>query len=142
MLFTGFKVGKYEFVNIIVPATAPQNEFYFPDLPNLRNAQVQAISLYTDAIIAANPDGIALLSTTDATRGFLILNINDKEEIKIPLVSTVSLFTTVLPTLNLGNQNGYLPFNNQVITWSKSYVKFPQGHAATQFAIGLGVFYK
>ena len=142
MTSTGFKVGKYEFVNIVVPAADTRSEFYFPDLPNLRDARIQAISVYTSSNIAADPNGISVMNVTDTEKCFLVLNINDKEDIKIPFVSLVALYTTVLASLNLANQNGYLPFAGQVVRWSKSYVKFPSGHDAGQFSICMGVFYK
>lgn len=142
MLATGFKVNKYEFVSIVVNANDTRSEVYFPDLPNLRNAQIETISLYSAQMISGDPNNIITMSGTDTKKSFLVLNINDKEDIKIPMVSLVSLVTLAGVGGNLSNQNGYLSFNKQVVRWSKSYVKFPDGHSASQFAICLGVFYK
>ena len=143
MTATGFKVGKYEFVNIVVPAGDTSNQYYFPDQPNLRNAQIQALSLYAVGTISMDPNGLANMTNTDIQQSFLILNINDKEDIKIPMVSLVALnYTSGGGANNISSQNGYLPFAGQVIRWEKSYVKFPVGHDAIQFSIGFGVFYK
>ena len=143
MLATGFKVSKYEFVEIVVSAGDTRTEFYFPDLPNLRNAQIQAISLYTTGVISSDPNGIDNMGNADAEQSFLVLNINDKEDIKLPMVSLVALnYTSGGGANNLSSQNGYLPFASQIVRWPKSYVKFPNGHDAGQFAICIGVFYK
>lgn len=139
MTATGFKVGKYEFVNIVVNAGDTRNEFYFPDLPNLRDAHICAISQYNAGICALDPNGISLMSSADTQQAFLVLNINDKEDIKIPLVSLIALNYS---SANLSSQNGYLPFAGQVVRWPKSYIKFPNGHDAGQFSICIGVFYK
>ena len=139
MTATGFKVGKYEFVNIVVPAGDTSNQYYFPDQPNLRDAQIQTVSLYATGTISLDPNGITNMGNTDTVKAFLILNINDKEDIKIPLISLVAL---KYDAANISSQNGYLPFAGQVIRWEKSYVKFPVGHDAGQFSISFGVFYK
>lgn len=142
MLTTGFKLGKYEFVNIVVAAGDTRTEFYFPDQPNLRNAQVQTMSVYPYGIIVTDPNNIPVMTTSDLAQSFLVLNINDKEDIKIPMCSLVSIRYTGMAAANLASQNGYLPFAGQVIRWSKSYVRFPNGHDAGQFSICFGVFYK
>lgn len=143
MTATGFKVGKYEFVNIVVPAGDTSNQYYFPDQPNLRDAHIQTLSLYPNGVISMDPNGIANMTNADIENSFLILNINDKEDIKIPMVSFVSINNTTSGGLyNISSQNGYLPFAGQVIRWEKSYVKFPNGHDAGQFSICFGVFYK
>jgi hypothetical protein len=142
MLSTGFKISKYEFVTIVVNAGDTRSEFYFPDLPNLRNGQIQTISIYPGGTIATDPNAIPVLSVVDARQSFLVLNINDKEDIKIPLISLVSIRYEVSAPSNLASQNGYLPFAGQVVRWPKSYVKFPNGHSVGQFSICMGVFYK
>ena len=142
MLATGFKVNKYELVTVVVNAGDTRNEIYFPDLPNLRNAQIETISLYSAQSINGDPNNIATMSIADTEQSFLVLNINDKEDIKVPMTTLVSLVYAPGLGSNLANQNGYLPFNKQVVRWSKSYVKFPNGHNAAQFSICMGVFYK
>jgi hypothetical protein len=142
MLTTGFKVSKYELVNVIVPANDSKNEYYFPDLPNLRDAQVKAMSVYQNGVVAIDPNGISNMTVADLDTAFLVLNINDKEDIKIPMSSLCALQYTATPANNRCNFNGYLPFAGQVIRWPKSYVKFPVGHDTIQFSINIGVFYK
>jgi hypothetical protein len=142
MLTTGFKVGKYELITIVVQAGDTRQEYYFPDLPNLRNAHVQTISVYNEATVTTDPNNIATMTTADVRQSFLVLNINDKEDVKIPMGTLCNLKYQGSPIYNTANQNGYMPFAGQIITWPKSYVKFPNGHDAGQFSIVLGVFYK
>ena len=142
MLTTGFKVGKYELVTIVVQAGDTRQEYYFPDLPNLRNAHIQTISVYNEATVTTDPNNIATMTTADVRQSFLVLNINDKEDVKIPMGTLCNLKYQGSPIYNTANQNGYMPFAGQIVTWPKSYVKFPNGHDAGQFSIVIGVFYK
>ena len=142
MLTTGFKVGKYELVTIVVQAGDKRTEFYFPDLPNLRNAHIQSISVYNDNTVSVDPNNIPTLSVADLRQSFLVLNINDKEDIKIPMGTLCNIKYQGSPVYNIANINGYMPFAGQIVTWPKSYVKFPNGHDAGQFSIVIGVFYK
>lgn len=142
MLANNFKIGKFELVTLVVAAAAGRNEYYFPDLPNLRNAMIQAISVYSDDIFSTDPNNIPLISTADLRKSFLVLNINDKEDVKIPMTTLMNIAIQGAPATQSNSANGYVPFAGQIVTWPKSYVKFPNGHAVTQFSIVIGVFYK
>lgn len=143
MLASNFKLRKFELVTIVVPAGSGDREFYFPDQPNLRNARILTIATYNGYIIPLDPNNIATMTVDDLRQSYLILNINDKEDVKIPMVILSNLANPQATSVNVSNTvNGYLPFAGQVVTWSKSYVKFPNGHNAGQFSIMLGVFYE
>lgn len=142
MLTTGFKVGKYELVTLVVPAGDTRTEYYFPDLPNLRNAHIQTISVYDVNSVPADPNDIATISNTDVRQSWLVLNINDKEDVKTPMSCLMNIQFQGAPVANTNSANGYMPFARQIVTWPKSYVKFPNGHDAGQFSIVIGVFYK
>jgi hypothetical protein len=142
MLANNFKVSKYELITLVVSAGAGRNEYYFTDQPNLRQAQIQSISVYAFTTFQRDPNDIPLISDNDIRISFLVLNINDKEDIKIPMVTLMNIGAQGAPVFQANTSNGYMPFAGQIITWPKSYVKFPIGHAATQFSIVIGVFYK
>lgn len=142
MLATNFKVGKFELVTLVVAAGAGRNEYYFPDLPNLRNALIQTISVYDYTTFQYDPNNIPLISNADARQSYLVLNINDKEDIKIPMTTLMNIGAQGAPVSQNNSANGYVPFAGQIVTWPKSYVKFPNGHAVAQFSIVIGVFYK
>ena len=142
MISTGFKVGKYELVTLVVAAASGRNEYYFPDLPNLRNAQIQTISVYDENSVPKDPNNIDVVTNDDVRKAFLVLNINDKEDIKTPMSTLMNIGYQGAPVTQTNTSNGYIPFAGQIVTWPKSYVKFPDGHDAKQFSILLGVFYK
>ena len=135
-----FKLNKYEFVSVTVPAGDTTNEYYFPDLPNLRNAKVSTLSAYYSSLLAKTPDNIDLISLTDLESAYLVLNISDKEDIKIPMFNLLSI---VRFAADFANQDGYPALKGKVIRWPQSYIKFPDGHGVmTKFNIAIGVFYQ
>lgn len=143
MLASNFKLRKFELVTIVVAAASGDREFYFPDQPNLRNARILTISSYNGFINTKDPNNINTMTVNDLRQSYLVLNINDKEDVKLPMVILSNFANPQGASTDVSNTiNGYLPFAGQVVTWSKSYVKFPNGHDAGQFSIMLGVFYE
>ena len=49
------RIERFEAVEINVPTSSTLTRFYFPDLPNLRNAKITAIQVYTPGTITATP---------------------------------------------------------------------------------------
>ena len=49
------RIDRFEAVEIPVPSGSTLTRFYFNDLPNLRNAQITAIQVYTAGTITATP---------------------------------------------------------------------------------------
>lgn len=138
MLITQKKVKNYELISIVVNVDQNGGQYYFPDQPNLRDVHLETISAYTSENNTVSPDGIATYDAGSASQAYLVLNIGEREDIKIP----VSTLLNVTGSSNNYNINGYLPFAGQKVHWSKSYVKFPGGlTVTTQFAMCFGIYY-
>jgi hypothetical protein len=139
MLSNNNKINRFELVSNVVPASNTQGEYYFPDLPNLRNVKTWKISAYNYGQITADPNNIPVITVVDMQKAYLILYITDKYNIKMPLYNFCT-FGDFYQTI--ANNNGTIPLDNVVIEWSKSFIKFPIGHTNTaQFSVLLGVFY-
>ena len=49
------RIERFEAVEINVPTGSTLTRFYFPDLPNLRNAKITGVQVYTAGTITATP---------------------------------------------------------------------------------------
>jgi hypothetical protein len=132
------KIKRFEAVEIPVPSGSTLTRFYFPDLPQLRNAKIEAIQVYAAATLSASPlTGSALPVLADLKKSFLTLYQGDLQLIyNIPLVN-----------LN-GISDGSTPFiyelpniNDIDVSWTKSFVSLPTALATTNVAYSFGVFY-
>jgi len=140
MIYSQKKVNRFEFVETIVPAgSTSAQQFFFPDYPQLRDAKVNFLNSYNSTILPVTSSNIPTISISDQTNGFLVLVINDKEDIKIPLSNLCAIGGSAgMVQFNL---NGYVPLNGINVKWSKSYIKFGTAIAAGQFSIAFGCYY-
>lgn len=137
-------VRRFEFLEIVVAAgSTSAQQFFFPDYPQLRGAKAQYLTAYNAQILPVTPSNIPTISASDLDNGFLVLVINDKEDIKIPLNSLINHGTGYgVNSTNYQNINGYLPLNDLIVHWSKSYIKFTGVISGSQFTIALGLFWQ
>jgi hypothetical protein len=131
----------YNFINIQLVANSQQSKWYFPDLPQLRTAKIQAISFYTDLSgMTYDINNVNLINNTDLIRGYLTLYSGNKEAIQnLPLLKLINSTTN-----NFGNNDGLFQFDNIVVDFSKSYVSFANGYALTTTlpaSFEFGVYY-
>ena len=134
-------INRYEYVEIDITSTpAIGQQYYFPDLPQLRDAKIEKISSYISSFMTKTVNNYTPISSTDLMTVFLVLNINDKENIKMPLSNFVNIGNPSSAGA-LYNSNGYIPLNNVVVRWSKSYIKFVGSPSASIFGVPIGVFY-
>jgi len=128
---------RYEAIEIPVPSATTLTRFYFPDQPNLRNAMIQAVQVYTYNTLSATPlSGSNMVSAADMKKSFLTLYSGD-----LQLIYNI-------PLLAFNNEsNGTDPFvfetpaiNNMVISWTKSYVSLPTAQTGG-VAYAFGIYY-
>jgi len=133
------RIDRFEAVEIAVPSGSTLTRFYFNDLPNLRNAQITAIQVYTAGTITATPlTGSTPVTTADLKKSFLTLYEGDLQLVyNVPMISLNNLvnsaadpYTFELPTVN-----------GLTISWTKSYVSLPTALATTGTAYSFGVYY-
>jgi hypothetical protein len=133
------RIDRFEAVEISVPSGSTLTRFYFPDLPNLRNAKITAIQIYTAGTITATPlTGSTPVTTADLKKSFLTLYEGDLQLIyNVPMLNFNSIVNSAADpyTFELPAINGI------TISWVKSYVVLPTALATTGVAYSFGVYY-
>lgn len=133
------RIERFEAVEINVPTGSTLTRFYFPDLPNLRNAKITAIQVYTAGSISATPlTGSTPVTTADLKKSTLTLYEGDLQLVyNIPMLNFNSLVNSAADpyTFELPAINGL------TLSWVKSYVNVPTALATTNVAYSFGVYY-
>jgi hypothetical protein len=133
------RIERFEAVEISVPSGSTLTRFYFNDLPNLRNAKITSIQVYTAGSITATPlTGSTPVTTADLKKSFLTLYAGDLQLVyNVPMISLNNIvnsatdpYTFELPTIN-----------GMTVSWVKSYVSLPTALATTGVAYSFGVYY-
>jgi hypothetical protein len=133
------RIERFEAVEISVPTSSTLTRFYFPDLPNLRNAKITGIQVYTAGTITATPlTGSTPVTTADLKKSFLTLYEGDLQLVyNVPMLNFNNIVNSAADpyTFELPNVNGI------TISWVKSYVNLPTALATTNVAYSFGVYY-
>jgi len=133
------RIERFEAVEISVPSGSSLTRFYFPDLPNLRNARITNIAIYTAGTITATPlTGSTPVTTADLKKSFLTLYEGDLQLVyNIPMLS----FNSIVNSAADPYQFELPSVNGLTVSWVKSYVSLPTALATTGVAYSFGVFY-
>jgi len=134
------RIKRYEAVEINVPSGSTLTRFYFPDLPQLRNAKIEAIQTYIAGAISLTPlTGSTPVTAADAKKSFLTLYQGDLQLIyNIPILAFNNIQEGAAPTSFVFE----LPSMNDIdISWTKSFVSLPSALATTNVAYSFGVYY-
>ena len=132
------KLVKYETVEITL--TSAQGIFNFPDLPQLRNAQVMAMEAYFGDMVAGSPQtGGTPVSVADAAKIVITLYEGSKQTVdKMPLVN----FNRNQSATNSRFNRDQLVFDGQVFSWTKCQVQVLNGQTVTTpSVVSFGVYY-
>lgn len=134
------RIERSEAVEIPVASNSTLTRFYFPDLPNLRNAKVTAIQVLTAGNITATPlTGSTPVTTADLKKSYLTLYEGDLQLVyNIPMLNFNNIVSGATPdpyTFELPAINGI------TISWVKSYVVLPTALATTGVAYSFVVYY-
>jgi hypothetical protein len=140
MFYDSKRVANFSLVSINV--TAVGNRWYFPDQPQLRGKKIQKIVAYDDRVVPFSPDNIPVTAAGSLVDIFLVLYVNDREDIKMPGAHLLTQ-TSGISAAATQNVNGYVPLNDLPIIWEKSYVNAPGTYTpfAPQEVFLFGVFY-
>ena len=133
------RIERFEAVEIAVPTSSTLTRFYFPDLPNLRNARITNIAIYTAGSITATPlTGSTPVTTADLKKTSLTLYEGDLQLVyNIPILSFNSIVNSAVDPYQFE-----LPsVNGMTVSWVKSYVSLPTALATTGVAYSFGVYY-
>ena len=133
------RIERFEAVEIAVPSGSTLTRFYFPDLPNLRNARITNIAIYTAGTITATPlTGSTPVTTADLKKTSLTLYEGDLQLVyNIPILS----FNSIVNSAADPYQFELPSVNGMTVSWVKSYVSLPTALATTGVAYSFGVYY-
>lgn len=132
---------RFEAVEINVPSGSLLTRYYFNDLPNLRNAKITSVQVYTTDTISATPlTGSTPVTIADMKKSFLTLYEGDLQLIyNIPMLSfnnfAQNATTSAAYVFQLPQVDGI------TISWVKSYISLPTALATTGVAYSFGVYY-
>jgi hypothetical protein len=133
------RIERFEAIEVSVPSGSTLTRFQFPDVPQLRNAKISGIQVYTAGSITATPlTGSTPVTTADLKKSFLTLYQGDLQLIySLPLISLNSIVNSAADpyTFELPAINGL------TISWTKSYISLPSALATTNVAYSFGVYY-
>jgi len=133
------RIERFEAIEVSVPNGSSLTRFQFPDVPQLRNAKISGIQVYTAGSITATPlTGSTPVTTADLKKSFLTLYQGDLQLIySLPLISLNSIVNSAADpyTFELPAINGL------TISWTKSYISLPSALATTNVAYSFGVYY-
>jgi len=132
------RVKRYQAVEITVPTGSTLTKFSFPDQPQLRNAKIQAIQVYTPTVITATPlSGSTPVTLADLKKSTLTLYQGDLQIVlNLPLLNFNGISDLTSPHV------WQLPEMNDIdISWTKSYVNVSTALATTNVAYSFGIFY-
>lgn len=126
-------IHRSQLVTIIIPANAAiGSKFFFPDIPELRDALVDGLETYTADTLAADLSGVDTVDT--ASLGMLTLSLvqeSDRRAMDIPAFSLAS-----------NNYGGiWKEFDGWKLNWQKCYVQLTDTFGALQKSFSMNVFY-
>lgn len=132
-------LNRYEAVEIPVSSGSSLTRWFFPDLPNLRNARIRMIDAYTPGTITATPlTGSTPVTVADMKKTFITLYVGDLQLVyNMPLLTFNNFVNSAVdPYVNIPvNVNGL------TISWTKSFISVPSALATTGVAYSFGIFY-
>jgi len=133
-------INRYEAIEVPIPTSSLNTRYYLPDLPNLRNAMIQAIQLYTPGTLSATPNtGSTMVPEADLKKSFITLYSGDLQLIyNAPLLA----FSNIINSASNPYSNDLPSINNIVISWTKSFISLSSAPGTTGTAYALGVYYK
>lgn len=130
---------RYEAVEIPVAAGSTLTKFFFPDLPNLRNAKIRMIDCYTPGTITATPlTGSTPVTIADLRKTVITLYVGDLQLVYNMPILTFNNFvnSAVDPYVNVP-----INIDGMTISWTKSFVSVPTALATAGVAYSFGIFY-
>jgi hypothetical protein len=139
------KLFNFQFVSI--KFTAIQNQYYFPDIPMLRDRKVYKINTYFKSTLPTDNNNVAVVGVNTAipfdntdSNYYLTLYINGMEKIKS---LDMNLINPIQSTKNTYSNAGSLFLEPTTIDFSKSYVQQSFGSTAMTppLSFAFGIYY-
>lgn len=132
------KIKRFESVEIPIPTSSTLTKFYFFDQPQLRQAKIQGIQVYTPTAITKTPlTGSTPATLADIKQATLTLYQGDLQIIyNLPLIAFNNIQDLTSPSV------WELPEMNDIdISWTKSYITLATAAGTTNVAFSFGIYY-
>jgi hypothetical protein len=135
-----FDLNRNESVEIIIPSGSTATRYNFPDLPNLRDAIIERLEIYTTTTLSATPlSGSAPMATADLKKCFLTLYQGDKQVLyRLPVLTLHRMAQSTDPYVF----ELYQLADVQNISFTKSFIEFPTAPATTNVAFYMVIYYR
>jgi hypothetical protein len=132
-------IKRFESIEIVIPIGSSLTRYYFPDLPNLRNALIDRLVIFPNTAISPSVLTGGYTATYFAIqRTSITLYAGDQQLIyNCPLSSLINIAVNTSDVY----YNLPLEFNGQVISWTKSYISSPYPQDDNNVVFSFGCFY-
>lgn len=139
-------VTRYELIEIPVPLGTTLRQFPFPDLPNLRNAKILSMELFygiDPETGMKSPSGMQLMRKDYMINSYLTMYEGDLQVVKdMPIVKLQHfVYNNPDDSIFSVSTEKQVPFNGQIISWNKSYIRFSVPVITADWVVVFGVTY-
>jgi hypothetical protein len=132
------RIKRFQVIEVPVPSGSTLTFFSIPDQPQLRNAKIQGIQVYTPTTITKTPlSGATPTTLADLKQSYLTLYQGDLQIIyRLPLLALNNISDLTSPFLF------ELPEMNDIdISWTKSSVTTAAALGTTAVTYSFGIYY-
>ena len=132
------RIKRFQVIEVPVPSGSTLTFFSIPDQPQLRNAKIQGIQVYTPTAITKTPlSGATPTTLADLKQSYLTLYQGDLQILyRMPLLSLNNISDLTSPFVF------ELPEMNDIdISWTKSSITTSAALATTGVTYSFGVYY-
>jgi len=132
------RIKRFQVIEVPVPSGSTLTFFSIPDQPQLRNAKIQGIQVYTPTTITKTPlSGATPTTLADLKQSYLTLYQGDLQIIyRLPLLALNNISDLTSPFLF------ELPEMNDIdISWTKSSVTTAAALGTTVVTYSFGIYY-
>jgi hypothetical protein len=132
------RIKRFQVIEVPVPSGSTLTFFSIPDQPQLRNAKIQGIQVYTPTAITKTPlSGATPTTLADLKQSYLTLYQGDLQILyRMPLLSLNNISDLTSPFVF------ELPEMNDIdISWTKSSITTSTALATTGVTYSFGVYY-
>ena len=132
------RIKRFQVIEVPVPSGSTLTFFSIPDQPQLRNAKIQGIQVYTPTAITKTPlSGATPTTLADLKQSFLTLYQGDLQILyQLPILAFNNIQDLTSPHV------WELPEMNDIdISWTKSYISTAAALATTGVTYSFGIYY-
>lgn len=136
------KANKVKYVEFANTTAANQQQYFFPDLNDIRNAKIFGIETWGIDNLSTTYSGATPIADDDLAKAYLVLYFEGGNFINVPLIRIIQTQNNATTSTNAFSRFPFL-LTGQVITWSKSYIWFGNTSGLTTGrALHFNVFYQ